>query len=94
MVQKAERDSDIQLEAVMTWHGTGNHDLPVKRCEWRQRKGKGAEAPVTDLVSSKTYMTNFLSFRFEFQNLTMTLLMTIKEVYLANFLMMKKHRSN
>ena len=57
---------------------------------------KDAEAlgPVIDLISSKTLMTNPLSIWFEFQNLSMTQLMTIYEVSLAKFLMMKKHRSN
>jgi len=40
-----------------------------------------ALGPVIDLVSIKAYMTNYLSFRFDFLNLAMTLLITIREVF-------------
>ena len=68
----------------------------MKQCEWHRRREKSAEALGTaiDLLSSKTHITNFPSFRIEFHNLAVTPILTIKEVFLAIFLVMKEHWSN
>ena len=80
MVRNADHDSDIQLVAVAAW-------------QEHHRREKGAEAlgPVIDPALSKAYMTVVLSFTFEFQNMTMTPLVTIKEVFLMNFPMMRSN---